>query len=170
MEQPMNTAELLARPSPHASTEEALQVVSFRVGGEEFALDILCVQEIIQRQHLTRVPNSPDWLDGVINLRGRVIPVIALRKRFGLQQKRPEGESRVVVLKIHDLVVGFHVDSVPEVLRTPASAVMSPHLGKVERDYVSGVVVLEDRLLMVLDVERIMSCLAQAQIRMAARV
>jgi purine-binding chemotaxis protein CheW len=143
---------------PQMMVEESLQIVSFRVGQEEFGLDILRVQEIIRHQHLTRVPNAPDCVDGVINLRGKVIPVIALRKRFGMEQQTQGGQSRIVVLEVQNMVLGFIVDSVPEVLRISSNAVVPlPRLGKVEREYVSGVAKLDDRLLILLDVDRIMS-------------
>lgn len=146
-----------AMPSHADGAEELLQIVSFRVGDEEFGLDILRVQEIIRHQHLTRVPNSSDFVDGVINLRGQVIPVITLRKRFGISLQSGDGQTRIVVLEVHDTVLGFIVDSVPEVLRIPASAIEPPpRLGKVERKYVSGVAKLDKRLLLLLDVDRIM--------------
>jgi len=135
-----------------------LQLVGFHVGGEEFGLDILRVQEIIRLQPLTRVPNSPDSVDGVMNLRGKIIPVIALRKRFGLETIPPDKQNRIVVVEIQGAVLGFIVDSVSEVLRIPLETVEPPpHLGKVRREYVSGVGKLEDRLLILLDVDRLMS-------------
>ncbi len=137
---------------------QLLQLVSFHIGGEEFGLDILRVQEIIRIQELTRVPNSPEFVDGVINLRGKVIPVIALRKRFGLEQLAHDKQTRIVVVEVKGNVLGFIVDSVSEVLRIPANTVEPPpRLGKVEREYVSGVGKLDDRLLILLDVDRLMS-------------
>jgi purine-binding chemotaxis protein CheW len=145
-------------PGIVANSDEPLQIVSFRVGNEEFGLDILRVREIIRHQHLTRVPNSPDFVDGVINLRGQVIPVIALRKRFGLEESARDNQSRIVVLEVQDMVLGFIVDSVPEVLRIPPSAVVvPPNFGKADREYVSGVAQLDDRLLILLDVDRILT-------------
>ena len=93
MDQQKHETAALPRVDQQTSGEELLQIVSFRVGDEEFGLDILRVQEIIRHQHLTRVPNSSDFVDGVINLRGRVIPVIALRKRFGISQQPAEGQE-----------------------------------------------------------------------------
>jgi purine-binding chemotaxis protein CheW len=137
---------------------ELLQLVGFHVGGEEFALDIRRVQEIIRLQQLTRVPNSPDAIDGVMNLRGKIIPVIALRKRFGLEQVPADKQTRIVVVEIKGTVLGFIVDSVSEVLRIPAHTVEPPpRLGKVEEEYVSGVGKHDDRLLILLDVDRLMS-------------
>lgn len=137
---------------------ELLQLVSFHIAGEEFALDILRVQEIIRVQQLTRVPNSPDFVDGVINLRGKVIPVIALRKCFGMEHLAHNKDTRIVVVEVKGTVLGLIVDSVSEVLRIPASTVdLPPRLGKVQREYVAGVGKLENRLLILLDVDRVIT-------------
>ncbi len=135
-----------------------LQLVGFHVGGEEFALDILRVQEIIRLQQLTRVPNSHESMDGVMNLRGKIIPVVALRKRFGLELAPPDKQNRIVVVEIRGAVLGLIVDSVSEVLRIPAGTVEPPpHLGKAKQEYVSGVGKIDDRLLILLDVDRLMA-------------
>jgi purine-binding chemotaxis protein CheW len=144
-------------PAHVQSHGQLLQLVGFRVGGEEFALDILRVQEIIRLQELTRVPSSPEFMDGVMNLRGKIIPVIALRKRFGLGHVSPDRQTRIVVVEIKGTVLGFIVDSVSEVLRIPIETVdPPPRLGKVDREYVSGVGKLDDRLLILLDLDRLM--------------
>jgi purine-binding chemotaxis protein CheW len=158
MEQQTSAAPLTNRPEEHHSgAEQLLQLVSFKIGNEEFGLNILRVQEIIRLQELTRVPNSPDFVDGVINLRGKVIPIIALRKRFGLEGQDHDKQTRIVVLEVQNMVLGFIVASVSEVLRIPASTVApQPRLGKIEREFVSGVGKLENRLLILLDVDRIM--------------
>jgi len=133
------------------------QLVGFHVGGEEFALDILRVQEIIRLQELTRVPNSNESMDGVMNLRGKIIPVVALRKRFGLEQVAADKQNRIVVVEIRGTVLGLIVDSVSEVLRLPAGTVEPPpRLSKVKQEYVSGVGKLDDRLLILLDVDRLL--------------
>lgn len=140
------------------SNAELLQLVSFHVGDEEFGLDILRVQEIIRIQPLTRVPNLPDYIDGVINLRGKVIPVIGLRKRLGLEKQTADKRTRIVVVDVHGQILGFVVDSVSEVLRIHTDTVEpTPRLGKVERDYISGVGKLDSRLLLLLDLERLMN-------------
>jgi len=138
--------------------EELLQLVSFRVEDEEFGLEILRVQEIIRIQQLTRVPASPDFIEGVINLRGRIIPVISLRRRFGLPQVPADKQTRIVVVEVNGAVLGFMVDAVSEVLRLPASTVEPPpRLARVEREYVRGVGKLDNRLLILLDIDRLMS-------------
>jgi purine-binding chemotaxis protein CheW len=155
------SASAVARTSGQEQAQariELLQLVGFRVGGEEYGLDILRVQEIIRLQHLTRVPNAPDAIDGVMNLRGKIIPVIALRKRFGLDPIPADKQTRIVVVEIQGTVLGFIVDSVSEVLRIPADTVEPPPLlGKATQDYVSAVGKIDERLLILLDIDRLMS-------------
>jgi purine-binding chemotaxis protein CheW len=137
--------------------QEALQIVAFRVGTEQFGLEIHRVQEIIRDQRLTRVPNAPEFVEGVINLRGKIVPVIALRKRLGITGEAETPTPRIVVLQLKDLVVGLSVDSVPEVLRVPPDAVVPPpRLQETDRQYVSGVVRLKEQLIILLDVDRLL--------------
>ena len=140
-------------------SRELLQLVTFRLGNEEFSLDILRVQEIIRHMELTRVPRTPDFVDGVINLRGRVIPVLDLRKRFGLPSEERTNETRIIVVDVDNKTVGLKVDAVSEVLRLPADTVEpAPAIVTgVESDYIKGVGKLEGRLLILLDVEKILT-------------
>lgn len=139
--------------------KEVLQLVTFRLGNEEFSLDILKVQEIIRHMELTRVPRTPDFVEGVINLRGRVIPVLDLRKRFGLPADEKTNETRIIVVDVDNRTVGFKVDAVSEVLRLPADTVEPPPaiITGAESDYIKGVGKLDGRLLILLDVSRILS-------------
>jgi len=91
---------------------ELLQLVSFMIGDEEFGVDILLVQEIIRMLQVTKVPNSPDFVDGVINLRGRIIPVIDFRCKLGIQRKVHDKDTRIVVVEVSGKTVGFIVDAV----------------------------------------------------------
>ncbi len=148
----------MTRTAAARAGEELLQVVSFRVDEEEFGLEILRVQEIIRIQSLTRVPASPDYVEGVINLRGRIIPVISLRKRFGLAQREVDKQTRIVVVEVRGTVLGFMVDAVSEVLCLRVGAIEPPpRLGRVQREYVRGVGMLENRLLILLNIDRLMS-------------
>ena len=108
---------------PHDDIEEGneavLQLVSFQLGHEVFAIDILGVQEIIRLAEITPVPNAPHYVEGVVNLRGKVIPIINLRARFGLPATEPTKETRIVVVEVAHVILGFIVDSVEEVLRLP---------------------------------------------------
>jgi len=153
----------------NVNTANLLQLVSFHLGGEEYALEILRVQEIIRMMDLTRVPNSPDFVEGVINLRGKVIPVIGLRTRFGLGAKDYDKQTRIVVVEVSGNVVGFVVDAVNEVLRIPSDTVEPPpRLTKVDREMISGVGKLENRLLLMLDVEKLLSPSEQSAMSGAA--
>ena len=141
-----------------AAGEELLQLVSFNIGDEEFGVDILHVQEINRMLEVTRVPNAPACVDGVINLRGRVIPIIDLRRRFGMERKEHDKNTRIVVVELSGRVLGFVVDAVREVLRIPRSVTEPPpHLVGVGREeYIKAVGKLDDRLLILLDLEKVL--------------
>jgi purine-binding chemotaxis protein CheW len=134
-----------------------LQLVTFEVGDEEFAIDILTVQEINRMMSITRVPQSPPSVEGVINLRGRIIPVVDLRKRFALQNQATGNDSRIIVVEVCSRTLGFIVDRVNEVLRVDSSIVEpAPELAfSASSDYVRGVGKLNDRLLILLDLDRL---------------
>ncbi len=136
---------------------EQLQFVTFEVENEEFAIDILAVQEIIRMMQITRVPQSPASVEGVINLRGQITPVCDLRKRFDLAPSELNNESRIIVVEVKERVLGFIVDRVHEVLRVDSSIVQpAPDLAtSVDSDYVRGVGKLDDRILILLDLERL---------------
>jgi purine-binding chemotaxis protein CheW len=153
---PEKTRDLSGPWSP-SKGDDSRQLVSFRVGNEDFGLEIQRVQEIIRHQALTRVPNSPAFVEGVINLRGKVIPVIALRKWFGMEQPAPHGQTRIVILEVNGMVMGFIVDSVPQVVRIPVTAIVDPpRVFESRRAYVTGVAKLDERLLILLDVDRVL--------------
>jgi purine-binding chemotaxis protein CheW len=139
--------------------DELLQLVGFTIGGEEFGVDILKVQEINRTVDVTRVPNTPDHIDGVINLRGKVIPIINLRSRFGMERKEHDSATRIIVVEVNKMIVGFVVDSVSEVLRIPRSVTEAPPaiVGGVDSDYITAIGKLEDRLLILLDLEKVVS-------------
>lgn len=140
-------------------SKEVLQLVTFRLGNEEFSLDILRVQEIIRHMDLTRVPRTPDFVEGVINLRGRVIPVLDLRKRFGLPTEERTNETRIIVVDVDNRTVGLKVDAVSEVLRLPSDTVEPPPsiVTGAESEYIKGVGKLDNRLIILLDVSKILS-------------
>lgn len=139
--------------------DDLLQLVTFSIGSEEFGVDILKVIEIIRMMEITKVPKAPVFVEGVINLRGLVIPIIDLRRRFGLQDKDDDSDTRIIVIEINGMSVGFVVDSVSEVLRIPVSTVepAPPVVAGLDSDYISGVGKLEDRLLILLDLDKLLS-------------
>jgi purine-binding chemotaxis protein CheW len=143
--------------STGTSTEDLLQLVSFNIGEEVFGVDILKVQEINRLVEITKVPESAQYIEGVINLRGIVIPIIDLRKRFGMELKEPDKDTRIIVLDISGTVMGMIVDSVSEVLRLPPSTIEpAPEIAtSINSEYISGVAKLDDRLLIYLDLSKI---------------
>lgn len=141
------------------TVDEQLQLVTFEVANEEFAVDILAVQEINRMMDLTRVPQSPDDVEGVINLRGKIIPVLDLRKRFGFPASKRDEHSRIVVVDVNDRVIGFIVDRVHEVLRV-SSSIIEPApamVCSVDSAFIAGVGKLDDRLLILLDLSQLFS-------------
>lgn len=139
--------------------DDLLQLVTFSVGSEEFGVDILKVQEIIRIMEITKVPKAPPFVEGVINLRGLVIPILDLRRRFGMPEKGGDTDTRIIVVDIQGITVGFVVDSVSEVLRIPVSTVepAPPVVAGLDSDYISGVGKLQDRLLILLDLNKLFS-------------
>ena len=140
-------------------TDELLQLVSFKIDDAEFGVDILMVQEINKMMELTVVPNTPEFIEGVVNLRGRIIPVINLRARLGLNVKEYDSETRIIVVDLVDKTIGFIVDAVKEVLRIPKSITEQPPeiISGVDAEYITAIGKLEDRLLILLDLTKIRS-------------
>jgi purine-binding chemotaxis protein CheW len=143
--------------SVSALANEILQLVTFKLGNEEYATDILKVQEINRMVNVTTVPNTPSYVEGVINLRGKVIPVIDLRKKFGLEAKAADAQSRIMVVDVGK-TVGLIVDSVSEVLRLPADTVEPPPAMAMNggSEYIRGIGKLDDRLVILLDIDKLL--------------
>ncbi|HET6514299.1 MAG TPA: chemotaxis protein CheW [Thermodesulfovibrionales bacterium] len=140
-----------------AVSSEILQLVTFKLVGEEYAIDILKVQEINRMVDITSVPNTQSYVEGVINLRGKVIPVINLRKKFGLDAKSADSQSRIMVVDV-GTTVGLIVDSVSEVLRLNSDTVEPPPpmTGGAGSEFIKGVGKLKDRLLILLDIDKLL--------------
>ena len=140
-------------------SSDILQLVGFLIGKEEFAVDILKVQEINRITQITKVPNSPEFVEGVINLRGKVIPILDLRIRMGMDKKSHDNSTRIIVVEVSGKTIGFIVDEVTEVLRIPKTVIENPPelVSGVNSDFITGVGKLEDRLLILLDLDRILS-------------
>lgn len=146
--------------SYHGSDDSSLiQLVTFKIGEEEFGVDILKVQEIIRMMPITKVPNAPNFVEGVINLRGSVIPIIDMRKRFGMSANAHDAQTRITVMDLQGQVVGFVVDAVREVLRIKESTIEPPPavVSGIGSEYLKGVGKLDDRLLILLDLDKLLS-------------
>lgn len=137
---------------------ELIQLVSFKLGREEFGVDILKVQEINRMLKITQVPNSPDFVEGVVNLRGRIIPVIDLRKRLLISEREHDAKTRIIVVDIGGNTVGFIVDEVNEVLRISKGIIENPPelVSKIDSDFITSVAKLEDRIIILLDLNKLL--------------
>ncbi|HHY47660.1 MAG TPA: chemotaxis protein CheW, partial [Firmicutes bacterium] len=126
---------------------------------ELYGIDIGAVREIVTMQKVTRVPRVPEYIEGIINLRGNVIPVIDLRKKLALPVREHTKDTRIVVVEVASETVGLVVDSVSEVMRVPKSSIepRSSLIGDLESDPVEGIVRLDDRLIILVDISRIIS-------------
>ncbi len=153
-----------------SKSSEILQLVSFRVNKEEYAVDILKVKEIIKVINITQVPNTEEFIEGVINLRGSIIPVVALRTKLGMPKKEPDKDTRIIVVEIDDKVIGFIVDAVNEVLRISSDVTeKTPEfISNINMEFISSVAKLENRLLILLDLDKIFSVKEKSALENAA--
>ena len=138
---------------------QIIQLVSFKLGKEEFGVDILKVQEINRMLEITEMPNSPDFVEGIVNLRGRIIPVIDLKKRLQLPTKEHDNSTRIIVVELGGKTVGFIVDEVSEVLRIESNITEPPPemVAGINSDYITAVAKMEDRLLILLDLNKVLT-------------
>jgi len=139
--------------------EEILQFVTFTLNNEEYAVDILSVQEINRITEITRVPNSAEYVEGVVNLRGKVIPIINLRNKFGFEEKPKDDSSRIIIMEINNITNGLIVDAVSEVLRIPSSIIepAPPMSSEENSQFIRGIAKLDNRLIILLDIDRLIS-------------
>ncbi len=140
---------------------EVLQLVSFKLAGEEYAVDVMTVQEINRLADVTRVPKAPGFVDGVVNLRGKILPVINLRRFLGFPPTTEiTEEMRTIVVNAEGVLAGLTVDAVNQVIRIPAKRVeKNQDFGSARNlgDVIQGVVHLEDRLVILLDIFRLLN-------------
>ncbi len=134
------------------------QLVGFRLDQEEYGIAITKVQEIILVGEITRVPQTPDYIKGLINLRSTVIPIVDLRRRFGLHEQDATDETRIMVVNVLGKTIGIIVDAVSEVLRVSNNQIAPPPptVAGLGREYLTGLVKLENRLLILLDIDKIL--------------
>ena len=145
------------------------KLVCFELAGEVFGVPISMVQEIIRMQEITEIPRAPEFVEGVINLRGKIIPVIDLRKRFGLGAGEQTKNTRIVVIKVGEITVGMVVDAVSEVIRLNDEDIEppSPIVASLDAEYIKGVGKIESKLIILLDTEKILSHQEKAGLHLA---
>lgn len=142
-----------------SSSEENLRLVTFELSGEEFGVDIMQVSEIIPVPKITRIPQAPECVKGLINLRGKILVVIDLNKRLGFSSKETDSLSRIIIVEVKDTVLGMLVNSVKEVMSLPLSSVQSPPemiKSKINAEYLRGVGNVGSRLLVLLNLARVL--------------
>lgn len=141
------------------TTETEVQFVVFKLGDEEFGIPITQVKEINRLTTPTKIPKSPGFVEGVINLRGQIIPIVDLRKRFEMGLADYSVDARVIVVEIKDQICGIIVDAVSEVLRMPTNNIEpTPSLvSNIDVEYIAGVGKIGERLLIVLDINKLLS-------------
>ena len=147
------------------------QCVVFRLGNEEYGIPITQVKEINRLSTTTKVPKSPMFVEGIINLRGQIIPIIDMKKRFDLTLSEYTGDARIIVIQVASSSFGIEVDSVSEVLRISTSNVEpAPQIAcDIDSHYITGVAKVADRLLILLDLDSLLSEEEKAQLQNMSR-
>ena len=142
----------------NAALDKDLQVVGFRIGNETFGVRIGSVREIVRVPEITAVPSAPETVEGVINLRGKIIPVMDLRKRFGQSDVKPDKKNRILVVELENKLVGLIVNAASEVLKISPSEIEAPGnlFAEGESGYVTGVGKLKGRLIILLDIAKLL--------------
>jgi len=144
-------------------TKTENQYLTFILDDEEFGVDILSVQELRGWEHATPMPNTPDWIEGVINLRGVIVPIVSLRKRFGIEHREPCPTTVVIIVKVvsgaKERVLGMVVDAVSEVYNINESDLQpAPNMeGAISVDFVRGLATIEDKMVILLDINKLIN-------------
>jgi purine-binding chemotaxis protein CheW len=139
---------------------ETVQVIVFRLGEERYGVDISQVREIIRPSQITRIPNAPDFVEGVINLRGQITTIVNLRKRFGMSPKPIDNDTRIIVVEHNNAIIGMMVDTVNEVKYLPQKdieALPSIITAREEARFLKGVGKLPDGLLILIDLNKVLN-------------
>ncbi|OQA66413.1 MAG: purine-binding chemotaxis protein [Candidatus Diapherotrites archaeon ADurb.Bin253] len=138
---------------------DELQVVVFALDNSYYGVHILKVQEIIKMTEITKLPNTPNFIEGVVNLRGKIIPVMDLRKRFGLESIKIDDSWKILILKDEEMQFGVMVDQISEVEKVPVSIIEVPPkvVSGVNGKFINGIAKTEKKLLILLDIDKILN-------------
>ena len=151
-------------------SSELLELVNFRLNQEEFGIEILMVEEIIRMRQITKVPNSPYFVAGIVNLRGKIIPIVNLRSKMGMPEKEYDKGTRIIVVEILGTTTGFVVDAVTEVLRIPSNITEAPPklVAGINSEFIKSVGKLDDRLLILIDLAKVLYSTEKIQLHEVA--
>lgn len=146
-------------PADGDRSRQITQIVGFQLANEEYGLDIMKVQEIILIGAITKVPQVPEYVKGLINLRGHVIPIVDLRRRFGLAEAEQTEDARIIVVNVHKKMIGILVDAVNQVTRVTDDQIEPPptSVTGIDNEFITGLVKFDDRLVIQLDIERLLT-------------
>ena len=137
--------------------DELIQLVSFMLDGEEYGVEVLKVREIIRMPTVTTVPNAARFVEGIINLRGKVIPIISMRKRFGLPESANNSHTRIIIMEASGVLAGFIVDGVSEVIRIQDGDIQPPPAmvlsGGSGQEFITGILNRAQKLLIIMDAD-----------------
>ena len=151
----------LVKVGESTQQDELIQLVSFMLADEEYGVEVLKVREIIRMPTITKMPNVPQYVEGIINLRGKVIPIISMRRRFGLMDNENSVQTRIIIMDVAGSLTGFVVDSVSEVIRIHSSEIQPPPSmvlsGGIGQEFITGVFNHGERLLIIMDIDRMFS-------------
>lgn len=152
-------AKAMANAKAQAAQDPLLRWVSFRLDNETYGINVMQVQEVLRMTDIAPVPGAPDYVIGIINLRGNVVTVIDTRRRFGLAPTEPDDSTRIVIIETEKLIVGILVDSVAEVMNLRASDIESaPNVGNEESSkYIQGVYSRDGDILILVDVNKLLT-------------
>jgi purine-binding chemotaxis protein CheW len=140
-------------------SEKNLQLVIFELSGEEFGVEIMQVSEIIPVSRITSIPQAPECIKGLINLRGKIVVVIDLNKRLGFSSKETDSLSKIIIMEVRGTVIGMLVNSVTEILRLPLSSIEpTPEIikSKINAEYLTGVGKVGNRIIVLLNLARVL--------------
>jgi len=166
MPSPQSLTQSSMPGTPVSAKEHKKQLVVFTLANEYYGLDIAAVENIIKLPPITAVPGTDPFIKGVINLRGAVLPVADLRKRFGLSQEAATKDTRIVVVEVNGAKVGIVVDSVTEVLYVPTGAVEPPpFVTRADQTFITGIAKVDKRLIILLNMDRVFSLEDQADLQ-----
>lgn len=148
-----------SRSEDAATAAPKKEYLSFRLGQEEYCLDILSVQEIRGYDTVTTIANTPEFIKGVINLRGNIVPIVDLRIKFNLSEARYDATTIVIILNLSRKMIGIVVDSVSDVIALPLESIReAPRFGSaINTEFISGMATIDGRMLIVVDIQRLMS-------------
>jgi len=148
------------------------QLLIFKLNGEDFGVEITNVDQIIPPKEIFKVPNTPDYIEGLLSLRGKVYTIINLRRRFGLLQKEFDESTKIIIVNVNAVMVGFIVDEVNEIARVEDENIENTPqtIASLNRKYLSGIAKIGERIIIMLDLNQVLSVAEEAEVAHVSKV